>query len=189
MRPLNILHVLRAPVGGLFRHVLDLARGQADLGHRVGIVADSTTGGDRAKAAFSAIGSHLQLGFSRVPMSRHIGLSDLGAIQHVSRRIAESGTDVVHGHGAKGGAYARIAAGPAALLRVYTPHGGSIHYSRTSPAGLAYQRLRKSYYRAEISIFLKVIMPPAVSAPPSVSRLWRGSFITVSAGMNLLRST
>jgi hypothetical protein len=26
-RALSILHVLRAPVGGLFRHVLDLARG------------------------------------------------------------------------------------------------------------------------------------------------------------------
>ena len=27
--PLKILHVLRAPVGGLFRHVIDLARTQA----------------------------------------------------------------------------------------------------------------------------------------------------------------
>ena len=41
--PLNILHVLRAPVGGLFRHVVDLARGQAERGHRVGLIADSMT--------------------------------------------------------------------------------------------------------------------------------------------------
>ena len=34
-RCLNILHVLRAPVGGLFRHVVDLARGQIARGHRV----------------------------------------------------------------------------------------------------------------------------------------------------------
>jgi hypothetical protein len=38
--PLNILHVFRAPVGGLFRHVVDLARGQAARGHNVGLIAD-----------------------------------------------------------------------------------------------------------------------------------------------------
>lgn len=46
---LNILHVLRAPVGGLFRHVIDLARGQAARGHRVGLVADASTGGEQAE--------------------------------------------------------------------------------------------------------------------------------------------
>ena len=53
--PLKILHVLRSPVGGLFRHVVDLARGQAARGHQVGIVADSATGGARAEAAFAAL--------------------------------------------------------------------------------------------------------------------------------------
>ena len=46
--PLNILHVLRAPVGGLFRHVVDLARGQTERGHRVGLIADSLSGGTAA---------------------------------------------------------------------------------------------------------------------------------------------
>jgi len=50
VRPLRILHVLRAPVGGLFRHVLDLARLQAEHGHEVGIVADSESGGGAAEA-------------------------------------------------------------------------------------------------------------------------------------------
>ena len=47
---LNILHVMRAPVGGLFRHVLDLARGQIARGHRVGLIADILTGGAQAEA-------------------------------------------------------------------------------------------------------------------------------------------
>ena len=50
MASLNILHVLRAPVGGLFRHVVDLARGQAERGHRVGLIADSSSGGAQAEA-------------------------------------------------------------------------------------------------------------------------------------------
>jgi len=141
-RPLRILHVLRSPVGGLFRHVTDLARGQAARGHQVGIVADSTTGGERADAAFAALSGDLALGLNRIAMSRHIGLSDLAAQRLVALRTVQTNADVVHGHGAKGGAYARLtAAGPA--LRVYTPHGGSLHYDRGSPVGLMYLTLER----------------------------------------------
>src|SRR4051812_18613130 len=130
---LRILHVLRSPVGGLFRHVIDLARGQAARGHRVGIVADSTTGGERADAAFAILAPHLTLGLSRVPMSRRIGASDISAQRHVAQRARDTASQVLHGHGAKGGAYARLV-GPRAI-RVYTPHGGSLHYDRGSPVG------------------------------------------------------
>ena len=52
---LKILHVTRAPVGGIFRHILDLAEGQIARGHQVGIVCDSMTGGERAAAALAAL--------------------------------------------------------------------------------------------------------------------------------------
>jgi glycosyltransferase involved in cell wall biosynthesis len=134
---LNILHVLRAPVGGLFRHVLDLARGQIARGHRVGLVADASTGGARAEAALAELAPELTLGLSRVAMSRQLGLRDVTACMHVARRAADVGADVVHGHGAKGGAYARLANAERAI-RVYTPHGGSLHYDWGSPAGFLY---------------------------------------------------
>ena len=41
---LRIIHVFRAPLGGLFRHVIDLARGQIARGHQVGIFCDVTPG-------------------------------------------------------------------------------------------------------------------------------------------------
>jgi glycosyltransferase involved in cell wall biosynthesis len=135
--PLRILHVMRAPVGGLFRHVVDLARGQAARGHQVGIVADSTTGEAAAAAALAELRPYLALGLSRVPMSRHIARSDLDAIADVSQRACDSAVDVLHGHGAKGGAYARLARAGRAI-RVYTPHGGSLHYRWLSPVGLFY---------------------------------------------------
>jgi glycosyltransferase involved in cell wall biosynthesis len=135
-RPLNILHALRAPVGGLFRHVMDLAACQAARGHRVGIVADSSTGGARADAAFAVLAPQLALGVMRLPMSRHIDFSDTAAMADISRRITDSRAEIVHGHGAKGGAYARLASHNA--LRVYTPHGGSLHYGWLSPVGLFY---------------------------------------------------
>jgi len=150
-RPLRILHVLRSPVGGLFRHVIDLAQAQAARGHQVGIVADSSTGGARAEAAFAALEPELALGLTRVPMSRHIGASDVSAQRHVAARAHELNVDVLHGHGAKGGAYARLAGG---AVRAYTPHGGSLHYSRGSPVGFLYLTLEQVLMaRTELFLF------------------------------------
>jgi glycosyltransferase involved in cell wall biosynthesis len=59
---------------------------------------------------------------------------------------------VVHGHGAKGGAYARLARGRA--LRVYTPHGGSLHYRWGSPPGFLYLSLERALLsRTDLFLF------------------------------------
>lgn len=136
MPPLRILHVLRAPVGGLFRHVCDLALEQTARGHAIGVITDRTTGGEKAESALSVLSSKITLGVSRIPMSRHAGWSDVAAVRYVETHARQLKAAVVHGHGAKGGAFARLGAGNA--LRVYTPHGGSLHFSRTNPVGFAY---------------------------------------------------
>jgi glycosyltransferase involved in cell wall biosynthesis len=151
-RPLAILHVFRAPVGGLFRHVVDLVRGQAAAGHRVGIVADASTGGARAEAALAEFAPLLALGMTRVPMSRHLGLRDATAVRRVAQVIAARGADVIHGHGAKGGAYARLVGTRA--LRAYTPHGGSLHFDPRSPIGFVYLTLERALLpRTDLILF------------------------------------
>jgi glycosyltransferase involved in cell wall biosynthesis len=144
-KTLAILHVFRAPVGGLFRHVVDLVRGQAAAGHRVGVVADATTGGARAEATLAELAPVLALGVTRVPMSRHLGLGDVMAVCRVAQVIRSSGVDVIHGHGAKGGAYARLVGTRA--LRAYTPHGGSLHFDPRSPIGFVYLTLERALLR------------------------------------------
>ncbi|MBS0248856.1 MAG: glycosyltransferase family 4 protein [Proteobacteria bacterium] len=138
MSQLNILHVFRAPVGGLFRHVMDLARAQAECGHRVGLIADSSTGGDRAAAALDSIAPLMALGVTRIPMSRQVGPGDWTPILHVTRRARAAKADVLHGHGAKGGAYARLALGSRRAVRAYTPHGGSLLFGHDTLAGKLY---------------------------------------------------
>jgi glycosyltransferase involved in cell wall biosynthesis len=138
MTPLNILHVFRAPVGGLFRHVLDLTKEQIARGHRVGLIADSNTGGARAEAVLGELAPSLALGLTRVPMRRHIGPDDVGVLAHVMQRIRQSHADVVHGHGAKGGAYGRLSFGAPRALRAYTPHGGSLLFGHDTVAGKFY---------------------------------------------------
>ncbi len=147
MAPLNILHVFRTPVGGLFRHVMDLARAQAERGHRVGLIADSTTGGERAAAALAAIAPLMAHGITRIPMSRQVGPGDWKPVLHTMRRAAAVQADVLHGHGAKGGAYARLALGNRRAIRVYTPHGGSLWFSKDTLKGKIYLGSEKLFMR------------------------------------------
>jgi len=142
-QPLKILHVFRAPVGGLFRHVVDLVRGQSAHGHQVGIIADSLTGGENADRVFAELNSHLSLGAGRIPMRRFPGLGDIAATRAVAAAIARIAPDVVHGHGAKGAAYARLVPAPRHAIRVYTPHGGSMHYGPGTLPGMIYITLEK----------------------------------------------
>ena len=138
MTPLNILHVFRAPVGGLFRHALDLTREQVARGHRVGIIADSLTGGANAERIFAELAPSLALGLSRYPMRRHANPTDMLALAHVVGRVERANADVIHGHGAKGGAYARLAYRGRRAVRAYTPHGGSLLFGHETLAGKFY---------------------------------------------------
>jgi glycosyltransferase involved in cell wall biosynthesis len=147
-RPLKVVHCLRAPVGGLFRHVCDLARGQAQRGHDVGVVCDARTGDALTESKLKQLETDLTLGLMRVNMHRQIAASDLSAALKVRRWCRERQIDVIHGHGAKGGAFARFAAIAAPMRSLYTPHGGSLHYSRSSPAGLIFLTLENLLSRA-----------------------------------------
>jgi glycosyltransferase involved in cell wall biosynthesis len=135
---MKILHVFRTPVGGLFRHVRDLARGQSELGHEVGIICDSTTGGDTANVFLRGTAPLCSLGIERIRISRLPGLGDLSASSAVKAHAKKLGVDIVHGHGAKGGLYGRLAARSLGIPSVYTPHGGSLHYRWLGFPGAAF---------------------------------------------------
>ena len=142
-QPLRILHAVRTPVGGIFRHILDLANGQVDRGHHVGIVADTLTGGERAKEALARIEPRLKLGVHRLPIRREPSIADVGAWLHLRRLIGELKPDVLHGHGAKTGVFIRVKP-PKDAIRVYTPHGGSLHYPLNTVKGALYSRLERA---------------------------------------------
>jgi glycosyltransferase involved in cell wall biosynthesis len=152
--PLRILHAVRAPVGGIFRHIIDVANGQADRGHEVGIVADSLTGGDRARDALAEIAPRLKLGTYRLPIHREPHPGDVLVWMQFMRLVSRLKPDVLHGHGAKAGAFVRLKAKSNSVIRIYTPHGGSLHYPQNTAKGAFYSRLERALMnRTELFLF------------------------------------
>jgi glycosyltransferase involved in cell wall biosynthesis len=143
-QPLRILHATRAPVGGIFRHILDVANGQADRGHHVGIITDSLTGGERAEQALAEIAPRLTLGVHRVAIRREVVPADILAWTSMQRLIRRLKPDVLHGHGAKAGAFTRLGTAAKGRIRIYTPHGGSLHYPVTTLKGNVFARLERA---------------------------------------------
>ncbi|HEY3793780.1 MAG TPA: glycosyltransferase family 4 protein [Bradyrhizobium sp.] len=143
-QPLRILHAVRAPVGGIFRHILDVANGQADRGHHVGLIADSLTGGERAAAALAEIAPRLKLGMHRIAIHREPHPTDAMVWGRIARLIRQIKPDVLHGHGAKAGAFVRLKGATKETIRVYTPHGGSLHYPPNTMKGALYSRLERA---------------------------------------------
>jgi glycosyltransferase involved in cell wall biosynthesis len=137
---MRIIHCLRAPVGGLFRHVLDLASQQVALGHDVGLIADANAQDVLTQAKLDNIAPRLALGIARFPMQRMPSVSDFGVARRVAQHAQALQCDILHGHGAKGGAYARLAgrklkSGGDKLKTFYTPHGGTLNYPPSSLEG------------------------------------------------------
>jgi glycosyltransferase involved in cell wall biosynthesis len=146
--PLRILHCFRSPVGGIFRHVRDLAKEQSRAGHQVGILCDSSTGGAHEDRLFEGIMPYLALGLTRIPIDRAISPRDIPVFWRSYKQIRSLQPDILHGHGAKGGALARLAGSALRVnryrvSRLYSPHGGSLHFNPRGFAGRMVFRLEK----------------------------------------------
>lgn len=118
----------------------DLVEQHAQAGHEIGILCDSSTGGEHEDRLFEQIRPHLALGLIRMPIRRAVGPGDLKALWASYKTIKSLQPDVLHGHGAKGGVLARaigsvLRVGRYRVARFYSPHGGSLHFDPASLSG------------------------------------------------------
>jgi len=142
------VHVVRAPIGGIFRHIVDLATAQAAAGHAVGIVCNSLEGGAFEDDVIARVAPRLAFGVARFPMRRQVSVSDIKAARDLMRHLAAIAPDIVHGHGSKGGVYGRLTGSwlnrKRPVGRVYSPHGGSLHYAERSLEGRFYFKVERT---------------------------------------------
>lgn len=141
---LRILQVLRAPVGGLFRHVLDLTEGLSARGHEIGIVVDSLSSDALTDQKLAPIAGRATLGIHRLPMPRVAGSGDLTTPFRIHGLARKLGIDVIHGHGAKGGLNARLGRLATPRAALYTPHGGMLHYAPQSRSGKVFRAIERA---------------------------------------------
>lgn len=143
-RPLRILQILRAPVGGLFRHVRDLTTELGRRGHEVGVVVDSLRSDGLSAERLAALTDYVTLGIHSMPIPRVLGAGDFTTPFKIRKLAADLKIDVLHGHGAKGGLNARLArVGRNKRVSLYTPHGGVLNYKVGSPVGVLFRLIEQ----------------------------------------------
>lgn len=141
-------------MGGLFRHVVDLSTELSSRGHLIGVVTDSESGDAMTEVKLEALGKVARLGIERQPMPRLIGLADYTTPRRIGALAHALSIDVLHGHGAKGGFAARLAGASRQAARLYTPHGGALHYDPHTPVGAAFMAVeRRLLKRTDTIIF------------------------------------
>lgn len=115
-----IVQILRSPSGGTRKHVYDILETLANEEFKQIFFSNF----DHADYLLEG---HNNLELVHVPIEEQPSPKDLVNLWRIYRHLAHRKVDVVHGHGAKGGLYARILAFPLRAKAVYTPHGGSLH--------------------------------------------------------------
>lgn len=141
MKKIKVLQLLRSPQGGIRKHVLEIID-NLDQNRFESILITNTKDGDtqfnkREKNEYKVID---------YPIIDQPGLSDLVALYKLFKIIKNLDVDIIHGHGAKGGLYARIIGKILKKKVLYTAHGGSLHSMHGKIKNIVYQVVEKVLY-------------------------------------------
>jgi len=124
----HIMQIVGEPAGGIRRHVHSIIFGLRGIPDLKQSYVCSASGGDAGfrkdlpELTEALDGRLLNLNIGKKP-----ALSDISNLLRLARYVKEQNVSMIHGHGAKGGAYARLLAGLCGIKAVYTPHGGAVH--------------------------------------------------------------
>lgn len=140
---MKIIHCFRTPVGGVFRHVLDLVPEQVQAGHEVGFLCDSSTGGQQAIDRLHSIQDLCSLGIHRTKIQRSPGLQDFEMLREARTILKPLAPDILHSHGAKGGLIARCLNRSIGARSIYSPHAGVLNYDYKTPVGVVFLLVEK----------------------------------------------
>ena len=117
---LNIVHVIEPGSGGAMRHVLDLARAQADTSHAVSVIYSPL----RLEAGYEAqLQALVNVKLYPLPMHHAPHVADVGSLWGLVKILRAEKPDILHAHSTKAGLLARLARLFVKTHVVYTPHG------------------------------------------------------------------
>lgn len=137
-----IVYIVREPVGGIWKHLEILVK-YFKLKYKIIIIGDLSNG-DTKFLLFKE--KYIDIEYLDIPILRQPSLSDYKNIMIIKKYLEDKNIDVIHGHGAKGGIYARALGLFTSTKIIYTPHGGSVHSSFGKVQTLFYKIIESLMY-------------------------------------------
>lgn len=141
--PIRIVHIVRAPTGGIRKHILAIMDGLDPAQFDQQIATSPINADETFKQRFS---SDLEFRKRVIPVETPDLPSprDVVNLWSLYRRLKSVRPHILHGHGAKGGMYARILSRLIGTRSIYTAHGGSLHDMFKPPQRLIYSLTEKA---------------------------------------------
>ncbi len=121
----SVVQIVRSPVGGIRKHILSIIEGLGDE-FEMYLITDISDA-DRKYFEYIERKSNKCLKVFNLKIIDQPSLGDFLNIFKILRIVKKLSPDVLHGHGAKGGLYARITGFLLRVRVIYTAHGGSVH--------------------------------------------------------------
>lgn len=126
MKKQKILYIVGDPVGGIRKHIHDLILGLNPKLFEIYYVHSNVHVDEKFIIEIDNIRSKID-GEMPLKIVKSPNISDIFNIYNIIKFVVKNNIDIIHGHGAKGGMYARVAALVTAKYSIYTPHGGFAH--------------------------------------------------------------
>ncbi|MDA9958169.1 glycosyltransferase [Alphaproteobacteria bacterium] len=122
--PRRVLHVCVNPVGGLSKYLRDIGVDTVNVKHY--FLFNPDLANEQFKD-FVLLSANNGSRFFDFHIKKSITLSDITMFFRVYFFLKSFDLDIIHGHGAKGGVFARILSLFLKKKCIYTPHGGVLH--------------------------------------------------------------
>ena len=137
----KVLHIVGDPVGGIRKHIHDVL-----LNLHSGFEFFYITSGCGDKNFDKELPDLIKSGVihQSLKITKKPSFGDVLNVVKVFMFLRKHKIDIVHGHGAKGGLYARLAGKFAGCRVVYTPHGGVVHNMFGRFESIIYKFIEKS---------------------------------------------
>lgn len=124
---LKVLQIVGAPAGGIRKHIVDIIMGLPSERYEIGLAASLKDADEMFNMQVTQLQLRCEKRIYDIQVSKKPSLGDLKNLYLLWEMIKKENYDVVHGHGAKGGVYARVLGSLLGAKVIYTPHGGSLH--------------------------------------------------------------
>jgi len=126
-RRVHVMQVVGDPVGGIRKHVHSILMNMDYTQFQQSYVFSSVSCDSKFREDITRLKECLNDGIIPLIIKKKPNVIDIVNIVKLVLYVKKNHVDILHGHGAKGGLYARIVAKICGIKSIYTPHGGVVH--------------------------------------------------------------